>query len=312
MSKLKYYDGTNWKTVNGQIVGDTLPIGAIVPFGGWEAPTGWLICDGRLLNKNAYPELFDTIDYSFGGEEGENTFGLPDLRGRTPIGLNENDTDFDGIGIKIGEKTHTLTTQEMPSHNHKIGISQNVQYASGSSYGLDGGATPSFDTSNTGGGQPHNIMQPSLTVNYIIKAFQSVGVVSEVENTRSESTKNVYSCDYVNGIIESGSNANGDYTKFADGTMICTGIKSGSTSWSDWWGFAKRSPEGNEALSATFSQEFINNNVSLSLTPSHGNDIFSASYLGITTTGFSYICYKPSGVSSTNYEIKYIATGRWK
>lgn len=204
MSKLKYYDGTNWKIVNGQVTGDTLPIGAIVPFGGWDAPTGWLICDGTLLSKTDYPELFNAIGYSFGGEEGGNTFGLPDLRGRVPLGLKETDTDFNGMGLTGGEKTHQLTVNEMPSHNHNLNKSMVAAMTT-----LDGvndiqqiGGQRIYEyitINNTGGDQPHNNLQPYQTVNYIIKATQSAGLVANVSNIQSESTTDTYSCDYING-----------------------------------------------------------------------------------------------------------------
>lgn len=202
MSKLKYFDGTNWNIVNGQITGDTLPIGAIVPFGGWDAPTGWLICDGTLLNKTTYPELFNAIGYSFGGEDGGATFGLPDLRGRVPVGQKDSDSDFDGMGVKGGEKTHTLTIDEIPSHKH--GISYNLEGVSGGTLGnnifgkQNVGGNWENNSNNTGGGQAHNILQPYQTVNYIIKVKQSAGVIANVSGAYSESETDVYNCDYIN------------------------------------------------------------------------------------------------------------------
>lgn len=204
MSKLKYYDGTNWKIVNGQVTGDTLPIGAIVPFGGWDAPTGWLICDGTLLNKTAYPELFNAIGYSFGGEDGGSTFGLPDLRGRVPVGEKDNDSDFDGMGVTGGEKTHTLTISEMPSHTHAPNSRATTFSGTGSNNpGQTGGdrTWENLSIGNTGGGQAHNNLQPYQTVNYIIKAKQSAGLVANVSNTYSTSETDTYSCDYMNNRI---------------------------------------------------------------------------------------------------------------
>ena len=68
MSTLKYYDGTNWKIVNGQITGDTLPIGSIMPYGGETAPDGWLLCQGQELSRANFPELYAVIGISFGGD----------------------------------------------------------------------------------------------------------------------------------------------------------------------------------------------------------------------------------------------------
>lgn len=330
MSKLKYYKNGQWYDVGGNIAGDTLPIGAIVPFGGWDAPTGWLICDGTLLNKTDYPELFNAIGYSFGGEEGGSTFGLPDLRGRVPLGLKETDTDFNGMGLTGGSKylqqhNHMERTY---SANYGGGVTIPEYRAYARSYTGDdsqpgawrytGGSARTnceisqmIETENTGTGNSGNL-QPYQTVNYIIKAKQSAGVVANVSNTYSTSQNDTYSCEYVNGIIESGSNANGEYVKYADGTMICTGAKFGNTTWEDWWSFCKRSPEGSNMLFASFPQAFINGNARVSITTSHGNAVFSASYNSVQTDGFYFICYKPSSNTSTNYGIQYIAIGKWK
>jgi len=58
----------------------------------------------------------------------------------------------------------------------------------------------------------------------IKKIAQSIGVLGKVLNSQTTSSQDTYSCDYINGIVESGSNTNGNYVKYADGTMICYGI----------------------------------------------------------------------------------------
>lgn len=192
MSKLKYFDGTNWNEV-GNVAGDTLPIGAIVPYGGWNAPTGWLICNGALLNKTAYPELFNAIGYSFGGEDGGATFGLPDLRGRVPVGEKDSDSDFDGMGTTGGSK-------ELQQHNHVLGKSAGAGSSTDWAYTVQNVQNAgSVSTENAGTGNSGNL-QPYQTVNYIIKAKQSAGVVANVSNTSSNSQTDTYSCNYINDI----------------------------------------------------------------------------------------------------------------
>ena len=203
MSKLKYFDGTNWNEVNGNIVGDTLPIGAIVPFGGWDAPTGWLICDGTLLNKTAYPELFNVLGYSYGGEDGGSTFGLPDLRGRVPVGEKDSDSAFDGMGTTGGSKdavvvAHYHSTEPISSYpggnpGTHTGYGYEEIALSRSSYGNNTGTTGVSGTDKN--------LQPYQTVNYIIKAKQSAGVVANVSNTQSNSQVDTYSCDFINNIV---------------------------------------------------------------------------------------------------------------
>lgn len=211
MSKLKYYDGTNWKVVNGQITGDTLPIGAIVPYGSATAPTNWLVCDGSAVSRTTYSELFAIIGTSFGSGDGSTTFNLPNLKKRTPIGQDTSDTDFDTIGETGGSKTHTQTTDEVAPHTHQLWVESDQ---SGSAYGLsqtamywekatNNWANGQFgvNRTNVNTPQPMNIMNPYQVVCYIIKAKQSAGVVANVSNTQSDSTTDTYSCDYINNRI---------------------------------------------------------------------------------------------------------------
>lgn len=89
------------------------------------------------------------------------------LKGRVCVGLDENDTAFNQIGQTGGEKTHTLTVEEMPSHTHDM---LNEKLATG--YGdisvpSTGSITYRAPTSATGGSQPHNNLQPYQVVGYM-------------------------------------------------------------------------------------------------------------------------------------------------
>jgi microcystin-dependent protein len=65
---------------------DPVPTGAILPYGGAAAPTGFLLCDGSAVSRTTYADLFTAISTAFGAGDGSTTFNLPDLRGRFPIG----------------------------------------------------------------------------------------------------------------------------------------------------------------------------------------------------------------------------------
>lgn len=67
------------------------PIGSIIPYGGSQVPSGWLLCDGRSLSKNDYFDLWKVIGYNFGGSG--STFNVPDMREVAPVGVGQNDTD---------------------------------------------------------------------------------------------------------------------------------------------------------------------------------------------------------------------------
>jgi microcystin-dependent protein len=134
----------------------TTPVGTIVMYGGTTAPTGWLLCNGQ--STSGYTALAAIV----GGT-------VPDLRGRAPIGYGQGSglTNRATIGATTGAETHTLITSEMPIHNHS-------GYIFGSGSGNTGlGATTIANTAtttgNAGGDQPHNNMQPSTVVNFIIK-----------------------------------------------------------------------------------------------------------------------------------------------
>lgn len=190
--------------------GDTLPIGAILPFSSDTIPNGWLLCDGSIVEQSDYPELFAVIGTTY-GYYSRADFKLPDLRGRVAVGKNtvidtENpDTDFDELGKTGGEKTHTLTVNEMPAHDHDT--SNSVGGGSGNTAGFMWSTTLADwgkqKTTSTGGGQPHNILQPYIVTNYIIKAKNTVVVKGEViQETGTASETNVYSASAIDNKIK--------------------------------------------------------------------------------------------------------------
>mgnify|MGYP002801100254 CR=1 FL=1 len=183
--------------------GGNAPIGSVMIWHGSTAPSGYLICDGTTYSKSQYPDLYDALgsDYQISAEQ----FKVPDFRGLVPIGAGTHqDTNSKSktftLGTEYGEYEHTQTIEELVNHNHTIN-----RGADGSSYyGITGkepeNQTPyALETSSTGGGQPFNVMQPSLTVNYIIKAIKSETILAEVENSLvSNSTVNAPSIYSVN------------------------------------------------------------------------------------------------------------------
>jgi microcystin-dependent protein len=178
--------------VESLIAPSDFPAGIVTSFAGSTAPAGWLICDGTLKQTSAYPNLFNAIGYAYGGSGSQ--FGVPNLKGRVPVGLDATQTEFDVLNDQGGAKTHTLITAEMPQHNHTGTTASSgnhahnyqdhprnpsVTYASGSG-GQDrtavadqtdtaGAHTHTFTTGNTGSGSAHNNLQPYIVLNYIIK-----------------------------------------------------------------------------------------------------------------------------------------------
>ena len=150
-------------------------------------PPGWLICDGSNLSVSTYGELYSLLNFTYGGTF-PSDFAIPDLRGRVPVGRSSGDADFGTLGDTGGEKTHTLTVGEMPSHRHTLRVDTIGSAALSSGPGRLGaqGAPLGRRTTGTeevvlsdainlaGDGQPHNNLQPYQVINYII--YTGVGL----------------------------------------------------------------------------------------------------------------------------------------
>lgn len=83
-----------------------------------KAPKGYLVADGRAVSRTTYKKLFDKIGTTYGAGDGSTTFNLPNLSGRTVVGVNTSDNDFSSLGKKGGEKAVALSVSQMPSHTH--------------------------------------------------------------------------------------------------------------------------------------------------------------------------------------------------
>lgn len=175
----------------------TVETGALMPYGGDSAPSGYLLADGTEYLTSAYSALFGVIGYTFGGS-GAN-FNVPDLRGRVAVGPdNMGGTDADVItniaaespGKTLGLEEVVLSPGQMPIHVHTgttdqdglhthPGVSFDGNSAeqsgggaartSGSTTGSDGLHNHPFTTDPEGNDEPHLNVQPSLFINWIIK-----------------------------------------------------------------------------------------------------------------------------------------------
>lgn len=104
---------------NGDVV---TPIGTVSVYAGIESDSqlldrGYLIANGASISKTEYPELYAIIGTTYGSVD-DTHFNLPDLRGRAAVGVDADDADFKTLGQKGGEKTVTLTVEQIPAHTH--------------------------------------------------------------------------------------------------------------------------------------------------------------------------------------------------
>jgi microcystin-dependent protein len=120
---------TDNQAVRKAYVDNFLPAGVITQYGASTAPTGWLLCRGQAISRTnpLYTRLFSAISTTYGVGDGTSTFNLPNLQGRIPVGFDSTQTEFDALAETGGSKTSTLSTANLPSHQHGVGtISPNT------------------------------------------------------------------------------------------------------------------------------------------------------------------------------------------
>lgn len=157
---------------------DSLPVGSIILWFSDVIPDGFYSLNGQAISRE-YTKVFEMFGTKYGAGDGSTTFNLPDFSGLAPVGKDTSDTDFNELGKIVGSKEHTLTIEEIPSHTHDIKttdnlyvqISHDVQ-AGGSNGKMGKGNEKGIVATNTGGGQAHNNVQPSIATNFIIKVKQ--------------------------------------------------------------------------------------------------------------------------------------------
>lgn len=150
------------------------------------APVGWQPCEGQLLPISQNTALFSLLGTTYGGD-GRSTFALPDLRGRFPMGAGQGPglSDRD-IGEQVGSETVSLTTAQMPQHNHGLRATSTANTSNPSGAALANVATngAAYRTpgvlaasgsglASVGGNQPHENRQPALALTFCI-AMQGI------------------------------------------------------------------------------------------------------------------------------------------
>ncbi len=161
-------------------------VGEIRMFGGTFAPAGWSFCDGQLLPISQNETLFNLIGTTYGGD-GQETFALPDLQGRAPVhaGQGPGISQTYQLGEKFGTESVTLTTQQIPVHNHTFLTSLDPASSTDPTNQMIAQSSQihifTEDVTNRqmnasalvpqGGSQPHENMMPFLAVSFIISLF---------------------------------------------------------------------------------------------------------------------------------------------
>jgi microcystin-dependent protein len=165
-------------------------LGTIQSFAFNYAPKGWLQCNGQTLPINQYQALFSLLGTTYGGN-GIQTFALPNLQSRTPLGYGNGFNGNYVLGENGGTENVTLTLNEMPSHNHllqgntTVGSTDTPTASTSLANGTNAGTPGPFNVlmytnnapnnhqytgtiGNNGGSQPHANLMPYLTINFCI------------------------------------------------------------------------------------------------------------------------------------------------
>jgi len=165
------------------------PIGAVMPYAGSSAPSGWLLCAGQEVSRTTYAALDAVIGTTYGsytngsGGAGTTHLRLPDLRGRAVFGRDDMGGSAAGrvtnsgignpgingaaLGATGGADRHTLTTAQMPSHSHSIGNASGGNSGGAISFAGQNGIVQS---AAAGGSEAHPQMPPAIILNFIIYA----------------------------------------------------------------------------------------------------------------------------------------------
>jgi microcystin-dependent protein len=126
------------------------PTGALMPFAGISAPSGFLLCDGSAVSRDTYSELFSVIGTSYGIGDGSTTFNVPDLKGKVIAGFNSGLSYYNSIGKTGGNNTHAISIAEMPSHNHTGTTSTNGNHNHDGTTSTNGNHNHNGTTSTNG------------------------------------------------------------------------------------------------------------------------------------------------------------------
>jgi len=163
-------------------------VGEIRMFAGNFQIAGWMFCAGQTLQISQFETLFNLIGTTYGGD-GQTTFQLPNLQSRVPVHMGNNALGNYVLGQPGGVEQVTLTTQQIPAHNHLVNAANSGQQVNPSGATMPAVSTPTPNRNVygpagtapvtmanamiglTGNNLPHNNIQPILAINFLISLY---------------------------------------------------------------------------------------------------------------------------------------------
>jgi len=183
------YEATKYDFSGANLTGiEGIPTGTIVPWSTGSVPTGFLECNGQAVSRSTYSALFAIISTTYGTGDGASTFNVPDLQDNVAVSKSNNKAIASTGGANTVQTTgnvsgnaaaHTLSSPEMPSHSHSSGGNRtnssnahpsfNIGFSPSNTGSQGGGGSHSHNVSANFTGDSTSVLQPYLTVMYVIK-----------------------------------------------------------------------------------------------------------------------------------------------
>jgi microcystin-dependent protein len=144
---------TNVATVGGHTAHQLAPPGTVVAYAAPTVPAGWLACNGQLVSRESYADLFAAIGTTYGAGDNVSTFQLPDLRGEFVRGWDN------GRGVDVDRAIGSTQADSLKSHTHTMAAIPNSALPAGVSDGVMTGGITTMNTGATGGSEtrPRNV-----------------------------------------------------------------------------------------------------------------------------------------------------------
>ena len=184
------YEATRYDFTGANLTGiEGIPTATIVPWSSSSVPSGFLECDGSAVSRSTYSALFAIVGTTYGSGDGASTFNVPDLQDNVAVGKSNNKALASTGGANTVQSTGnvggstanaTLSTAQLASHSHTAGSAGGGPGGGGTGMSIHRGNQAQTGSTGSGGGHSHNmsatftgdstsVLQPYLTIIYIIK-----------------------------------------------------------------------------------------------------------------------------------------------